>query len=231
MLFTSNLLLSTADIAGISRLDASTLPAQTRMELLVAAIPQHALFDDEYESMEVCKWRGILCDADDNVKQVRFALMFSSFFPKGGTVALQWLPETVTTCTMLNNNLEGECDTALLPRGMMSLNLAINQMSGEFAIGGIPETMESVLISQNHFSGSLRLEDLPERMQRFDAHKNDFCGSLNVANLPESLMRLTLDRDKFAADFSVVRDGIEGLWDNHHSLFDTLRPQPRRPEW
>ena len=212
MPFFQPILLQLADITGVAKFDLNSLDQQARMELFVADIKDtHRFRDLEGDYYDVCKWLSVMCDADKAVKQICFYGVFQPFFPQGGTVNLDVLPETLTNCLLKGNKLEGTCNTAKLPRTLTSLDLSSNKMSGTFDIAGLPPKMCQIIIEDNKFSGVLAIGHLPPETKRFSARFNDFGGALDLSTLPRNLWTLHLDKSKFDADFSLVPEYVEGI--------------------
>ena len=212
------LFLLSIDKPGMSRVDANSLPQQTKMELLIAGITDTSKFREGSDAfLDLDQWIGLQLSEGGEVTRICFACMFSAFFREGGTIHLQWLPHTVTHFTIAKNMLEGTCDTVALPRGIIAFRVSTNKLHGTFDLTSLPDSMQDLMIAENAFSGTLDIRSLPPAMMRFVAHSNSFAGELDLSALPEGLRKLTLDKHRFEADYSLVPEDVEGLHD--HAAF------------
>ena len=201
-IFASAHALICTDIPGLSRLDATSLPQQTLMELLVQDISTDKFKNADGDHLEACKWPAVSCNLAKDVETISFALYCQAFFPDSGTIHLDYIPHTVKTFIVSTNNLEGTCDTWSLPREMTVFLAHSNRLHGSFDLAGLPRDLFALSIAQNRFSGGLSIGDLPPQLTKFNAECNFFSGSLDLEKLPETLSNFTVDRDRFEADFS-----------------------------
>ena len=201
-IFASAHALICTDIPGLSRFDATSLPQQTLMELLVQDIRTDKFQNADGDHLEACAWPEVSCNMAKDVESITFCLHGQAFFPDGGTIHIDFIPQTVETFIVSENNLEGTCDTWRLPREMNSFFAHYNRLHGSFDLAGLPRDLFALSIAQNRFSGGLSIGDLPPQLTYFNAECNFFTGSLDLGKLPETLSRFTVDRDRFEADFS-----------------------------
>uniref|UniRef100_A0A7S4NWC0 Leucine-rich repeat protein n=1 Tax=Paramoeba aestuarina TaxID=180227 RepID=A0A7S4NWC0_9EUKA len=204
-----------ADDTPLARVNIESFDQQTRFELIVADMVGKTAFyqtgTDDFRPLS--DWNGITLDSDGNVSSVKWnpfgklpsgrltlnpaQLANLNHIPKAGSIEIQWLPSSVTTCTIHYLHLSGTVDTSGLPRGLTSLEIRDNRFHGPFDITGLPQAIEHVSIAENSFDGSLLLSALPSRIERFNATSNRFNGSLGLTTLPDTLTELYLPDNAF----------------------------------
>ena len=203
-----------ADSSHLGRLDFSSMSCQAKMEILVAPLKDVDKFQDESGNfIDVEDWPGLTFEKDDTLVYIAWRTVLSKFFPHGGSIDTQWIPSTVESFDIHNNNLEGTIECAFLPPCLEILDCSKNQMSGSFSVGDLPRGMKRVRIEKNRFSGSLEVDALPPTVEYFIASENKFQGTLNFLNVPERTKEIRLADNAFSGsvDFSKLPSSLQYL--------------------
>ena len=116
------------DISPFGRVDASVLPQQALMELLVSGISELRLLLDDNEGLRPCtEWFGLRFDREMNVIEIDWRFGAN---PRSGTIQLSYLPQSMQEVYLYLNGFYGSVDTSALPHGMKCLNINKNFMDG-----------------------------------------------------------------------------------------------------
>ena len=184
----------------LGRVDYSSMSDQMLMETLIGG------FDDgtkrKYQDksgmyLDVCKWSGIKCDADQRVTNISVNSEHSS-----GSLELCYVPSKVKELWINppgKSELTGSVDLTRLPDGMESLCLTSNQLTGEIDLTRLPEGMVSLALNDNQLTGEVDLTRLPEDMLFLHLSENQLSGSLVIRNLPPWIKILDLQVNLFNA--------------------------------
>ena len=234
-----------AEIPGAGRFSVGSVSQQTALEILCANMKDaKQLKDAEGDFRDIELWKGLRFDAKGNVSEIDFEHNFDfDFFASsdeeadaytegtslgpGGSMDLQWIPESVTAFCIAYLEISGSVDTAKLPRKLEEFDISCNVFTGEFRMDGLPETMKGlnvkrnalsgqliladlprgiqmVYVSNNAFTGCVKMEDLPPRIEIFDAEQNQLCGEISLEKLPNLLSTLDLTHNNFKQDVLVA---------------------------
>ena len=191
-----------ADISSIGRVDISSLPEQSLMELLVADIANlQELQNANGTFAEIKNWYDVSFDEEGHVIEIDFepesGFDFHDYdedlpddytIGPGGAIDLCFTPPHVHTIRIPKLKLQGTVDTAALPLNLKRLNIHNNRFSSTFDIAHLPRTMVNIDISHNHFEGTLNVPALPRPVVQFRAGRNDFCGEIDLRGLPSCMM-------------------------------------------
>ena len=186
--------------SSIGRFDPDLLDTQTRMELFIAELPPG--FQDKYRDssgdyIDYYRWDMVSTDETGNVTRV---LLYSML---GGTVALQYLPETVVIVKVhgwKRAPLHGTVEFSELPRGLTTIDVAKNALTGSADLRSLPPTLSSLRAQRNKFSGSLSLEMLPGTLEVLELDHNCFSGDLCLSKLPPKLRIFELSGNALTGD-------------------------------
>ena len=204
------------DTDHLGRFDKHSLTDQVRMELLFGCLVDiKRLQDKEGDFNDACEWPGVQCNEEfavtsmdfDNTDYLRRCMADllgwdannsrELGLSPGGSMDLQWIPETVTDFRVSGLSLEGQVNTQWLPRELRQFTITNNKFHGEFVTSELPEHLETVRLSSNMLSGSLSLHTLPRFLVSFDASSNKFSGTLNLRKLPTFLKILDVNSNCF----------------------------------
>eukprot|EP00009_Paramoeba_aestuarina_P000066 CAMPEP_0201509066 /NCGR_PEP_ID=MMETSP0161_2-20130828/2229_1 /ASSEMBLY_ACC=CAM_ASM_000251 /TAXON_ID=180227 /ORGANISM="Neoparamoeba aestuarina, Strain SoJaBio B1-5/56/2" /LENGTH=191 /DNA_ID=CAMNT_0047903913 /DNA_START=24 /DNA_END=599 /DNA_ORIENTATION=+ len=154
-------LLSAAD-ASIGRIDKSTLPQQTLMELFIGKITQNrkGVCGDSETPWDIGSWFGVDRNASDEVTDITWG-----YFRMGGSVQLEWLPDTVTSVFLNNNRFEGTVCLTSLPVGLLKLSLSYNRFVGTIDVSCLPRGMIGLFLNNNMFEGETDFTQIPESLK------------------------------------------------------------------
>ena len=220
-------LVSTADIPS-ARASKASLSHQTCMELLVDKIVSKDKFiDASDEFLDISKWRKTKVDAAGNVREVQWHRPGSTFFNYGGTIDLQWIPDTVRNFnfrgnflngtfaaeylpaglrhfTASRNMLVGSLEAHLLPEWLVTFNVDENSLTGSVDFTKLPENLREIKLFENKLSGHADLSHLPEELTDIDIRNNAFEGTVDVLSLPKTLVNILLSRNRFSGSLRLV---------------------------
>ena len=160
---------------GIGRVDRSTLPQQTLMELFIFGLNEpEKICGNREDPVDVCDWTGVRCNAGGEVKH----FWWTNKYEDGtGTVGFEFLP-----CSM------------------KSLQMWNNALSGTIQLGDLAGKMEIVYLFDNQMTGSLDLDRLPAAVRELDLSRNEFTGDISLENLPKCLEYLLLSNNQMSAN-------------------------------
>ena len=213
------LLKDTADM--LSRADILNMSDQTLMELFVDGIYQRYAFQDtEGEYEDISTWKFLQFNSQGQVVGIDF-----DFFD--GSLALQFLPRTVTYFRVRRAKVDIHIDAAGLPRDMetfivygtnkasgtidfcsfppalRTLNLSLNRLSGSAEFRSLPARLESLEIYSNKFSGEISLESLPKSLENLNIRSNEFQGPVCLKSLPQALRDLNVSHCAFSGSLDL----------------------------
>ena len=181
--------------SNLSRVDITSLPHQTLMELLIQDIEQehNYAFQDEHGAFyDICEWEGVECDCEGNVTEIQWSEIQSET-----TIELKWLPQTTQSFELIECMLCGTLNCASLPSQMHRLTIFIGAFEGSVSLPDLPDGMQHLELHCDCFFGSLDFVGLPKNLQYIGVSLNDFEGTVNFTSLPESLRKMFLDSNKF----------------------------------
>ena len=200
---------------------------------------------------DVCNWRGVTCNADGIVTKFQLCLydlpVSDSFFHRigddiggdafitesltdreemyqGGSIAMEFLPDSVrvfklkllaakgTLETMKlphslerfivdGNRLHGTVDFCTLPKGLTEFVLSGNEFLGSCDFSLLPESLATLDLSRNRFEGSVKLDALPESLVMLCLDVNYLSGSVLITKLPPSIEQINISNNQFCGEF------------------------------
>jgi len=240
----------TADTSSIlGRLDYHSLSQQTLMELLIDSIQNADVLRGPRDApKDISQWSGVKLNAAGEVTDIEWRISLK------GSIALEWLPSTVSSFCIHLNKLEGTVDLSRLPEVMIDLNLtansfsgtvpftqlpqslenfyaALNAFCGSLDLTALPKSLQGLSVGNNRFEGTICLTELPPRMEALWVKKNRLHGTLDLTKLPATLNVLHLHDNAFhgETDFTNLPQRLEELDLSHTDLSGTLWvPRPRR---
>ena len=169
------------------------------------------------QRVSVCKWLGVTCDMDQNVRRIEWI----SFDLLG---SLQWgsLPNTLVACNLFDNKLGGFVVLGFLPPNLLSFTLTSNAFVGEISLTHLPSKLETIRMTDNQFVGSVDLTNLPSGLKHLYLNKNKFSGTVDLSHLPD-LKYLYLSSNRFTGPLSLrhLSESLEFV-SFHHNYFSGL---------
>ena len=221
--------LSAADEA-IGRCDKASLPQQALFELVVEKMKMCGRFStDEGEFQNVCSWEMTDCNENGDVTHVQW--FYGGYFWPGGTIELQYLPDTVEIVTLNHTDLEGSIPD-YLPSALKTITLSRNEFYGAVNLCDLPGNLENMYLKHNQLSGGLVLTNLPPTLQELDLSENQFSGEVDLTKLSPALKMLTLEDNALfgSVDVTVLPESMVSLnlGKNSFSGSVLLRSIPQR---
>ncbi|KNH08045.1 leucine-rich repeat protein [Perkinsela sp. CCAP 1560/4] len=191
----------------LGRLEYSVMSQQALMELLIAGIEKiDDICGSRDEPTDLCEWPGVKYrKRRDEVVEVAW-----SSLRLGGSLDMQWLPQTVVHFCASYNGLIGSSDLEKLPHGLKNFNLGVNNLSGTVRLHAVPKSLVRLNLKCNKLSGSVDLSGLPIGLKHVILYRNELCGSLDLTSLPPQIATLSLDANKFtgSVDFGSLPDSL-----------------------
>ena len=190
------LYLYTADDHSLGKIDYSLMPPQAKLEIVVDGLRCVDVFKDcDGSFLDFNEWNGIFTDRKGMPTRIDWEAI--AIHQEGGTIQLDWLPETIQEFLCSLNGVRGTVTTKMLPLELQVFDVHTNALSGKFAIEDSPRGLTSIIINDNEFEGSLTLLSLPPKLEHLCASANKFSGSLDLGSLPQTLETLFLDDNAF----------------------------------
>ena len=195
--FTAKMLLGIilAHDGGLGRFDRACIPQQALMELLVENVQRTRERRKKRAAEDACAWKGVDCDADANVVSIEFSDSF-----KGGSVDVQYIPQSVKKFVAFGNNFKGSLDLRTLPKSLEVFDMSLNELSGELVLDVPQHRLQEIDLSQNNFHGSLRFDALPDTLIELRLSENLLSGSIDLASLPVSIEGLSLEGNALSGE-------------------------------
>ena len=179
---------------SLGRVDYSLLSDQTLMEMLYGGFDEETkrkFQDKEGMFLDVCKWVGVKCDANERVVEIKHQGRIR------GSLQLSRLPSEVTCINISRNDLEGSIDLSNLPPNIEQIHLERNHLTGSVDLTKLPENVGILNLTKNCLSGSLELAQLPRSMRFLFIFDNQFSGSFIATNLPKTLCGIFATDNQF----------------------------------
>ena len=207
-------------IDGLGRLEPSSLPEQTLMELLVENLSKRGkrkFQTSDGAFRDIREWPDVQLNPSGKVVHIRLwhisangdlslrhiprqvTLFSSSSNGWTGTAEFADLPPAMERLELDDNKLHGTIETAQLPSTLSTCNLRGNKISGTVNLRTLPENMRDLRLSQNQLVGTVDLTKLG-CMTILDLSSNQLTGSLDVSNLPLCMRQLLLSNNQFAGE-------------------------------
>ena len=199
----------TADESSLLRVNKSNFPQSIQMELLVQGLNDRNLFCDEDGSfLEVESWAEVEVK-ESCIESIDWSTFIGAFFPGGGTIALDWIPDTVRVFEVWTNALEGTLNTRLLPNALRYFDVSENKLSGKVELHQLPPNVTYFDICRNMFSGEVCLKRFPKNLDFLDMAHNMFSGSVSLLHFPPNLKFIRMHDNRFHGDV-YVDDTVKG---------------------
>ena len=210
----------------LGRVSLAHLSNQSRMELLVEGFTETSkakLRRSGGDFFDICDWKEVDCDASGEIQSISF------FSYARGSIALDFIPPTVTSFTAEGKRFTGTLDTRLLPPELTKLNLKSNALEGTVDMGSLPAALRTIALKSNNFSGNVDLTALPVTLHTIDLSENGFFGSVALDKLPSGLKDLYLYENQFDGEvfLDALPDSLRFLnieLNHFYGTFSLLRP-------
>ena len=207
------LLLTSADISSLGRIQKESLSTQTLMELLVSDLrSMSVLKDPSGDFLPYTRWGGVQTDCKGNVATINLSLLRSTrqtedcikSTGKAHTIDLKWIPEGTRAFRAYREMLEGPIETEVLPESLITFCVPHNHFKSKFCTANLPKALQSINIDDNRLHGSLDLVSLPKSLITFLAAKNFFSGSIDLSALPTHLNKLDVAKNQLSGRLSLL---------------------------
>ena len=193
----------TAD-RDVARPHADMFDQQTKMEILLSDLLHDATLrfrsSDSSDFKPVCEWDGVTCDAHGEVTYVDW---YGTGID-GGSMCLDYLPESITQINITRCNLEGTITAAKLPHSIKSFFVRRNRLRGTIAFAELPMNMQRLHLSNNEFSGTIDFEHLPGALEYLSINHNAFSGSAALTRLPQGIRLIDCSFNKLSGQLNLV---------------------------
>jgi len=189
---TSFILLCSADIQPVGRVDYSLLSDQSLLELFIANVDTRNSFrNTEGDYLDIHDWDGVTL-RDDNV----FAI---DFFRRFG---------------------EGTLNFEAIPTTARKVSIRVASCTGTVPWEKLSDEIRYWSLFDSPFEGTVDLTVLPRQLITFEVVMTNFSGTLDFGQLPQGLVMLQLSRNKFTgrADLRPIQKPICGITDAHYDL-------------
>ena len=195
--------------SSLRRLDYAAVSQMALLELFIEGIDNKERIGGYVEYPDnISEWEGLTFNDTNEVTEIDWE---SHGFE--GSLALKWLPFSVTELLLFQNTLSGSIDLASLPDKMEELDLSCNSFTGEIDLCFLPDSLIILDLSNNMLSGTVDLEDLPKSLMKLYLYQNAFTGNINLTSLPDDMEELSLSQNDFSGeiDFSSLSDKLARL--------------------
>uniref|UniRef100_A0A7S4PKJ8 Leucine-rich repeat protein n=1 Tax=Paramoeba aestuarina TaxID=180227 RepID=A0A7S4PKJ8_9EUKA len=190
---------------SIGKFDLSILPHQNLMEFFIAPLADAERIcgyintdsPSNFIYLNIDTWNGVVCNSADKVIKIEWIRVLK----KGGPIAVQYLPESVTVFTAIDDHLEGTLDVKHLPNSLEVLNLSRNLLSGTLALECLPRIIRDVFLFDNNFEGTIDFAVLPGSLEKLNLRSNALTGTIRLTALPRRVKLLNLSMNQFHGDF------------------------------
>ena len=201
------LFLAVAVDPALGKIDKSSLPTQTLMEIFIEGIENKEIIcGSTEEPTDVDEWEGFkYSDEHPNEDTEKpFSINWNEL-DLVGSIDLQWLPSTVSSLQAARNKLGCFLNLTTLPDSIQRLNLSNNVFSGEIDLCHLLADLKELNLTRNQLSGSLHLENLPQSMQSLYVHVNRFSGTVCLRHLPLNLIEVSLASNNLSGPLDLTR--------------------------
>ena len=190
--------------ASLGRVDYELLPQQSLLEMTVSDINDISMFcDHDGYFFECTRWVGVSCDLDENVRNIKWSNLHNSFFAEGGTVHVEWLPQTLQTFDIFMNHLYGSVDLTRLPASMRLFVVTANRLEGAADLTALPRELQYLYLARNSFSGGVRVANLPDSLIEIDIAENALSGAVDLTALSAGIRKINLSSNKLSGSLLV----------------------------
>ncbi|KNH04555.1 leucine-rich repeat protein [Perkinsela sp. CCAP 1560/4] len=166
---------------GIGRVDRSTIPQQTLMELFVFGLNDpEKICGNREDPNDVCEWEGVKCNVDGEVEN--FEWVFNQA-DGTGTIGFEFLPCSMKTLHMFMNALSGTIQLPDRPGKIEAVNLDVNQLTGSLNLDRLPAAVRSLYLYINKFTGEISLGNLPQGLEILALEDNELTANPTKGHL------------------------------------------------
>ena len=221
-MFSSFLHLSASDFCG--RFDASLLCPQAQMELLVTGFSDVSTFQDENADFrDISEWPGVTHSPEGQITSIKWNFdvgeartnwEYKQPVKEGGTIALSFIPASVTHFVSSSLKMLGTLETSLLPDALIHFDVSDNTLSGTFDMTKLPLELVQLFVNANALTGEIKLSALPPKLERIDISANSFEESLDFSAVVPPLMFFYAEKNRFRGglDLSKRPHSLTRIW-------------------
>ena len=195
-----------ADACG--RFDTTSLPLQTKMELLVSDFTDSQAFQEkDGEFRDIATWPGLTFTEGGAISEINWefdvfeAIMDDNYRPDinvGGSIDFRFLPDGVETVEIISFELSGTVTTSLLPDTIHFFDINDNRLAGEFDATRLPPAIIHLSVHRNDFEGEFRIDALPDTLERLDISENRFSGGLDLTQITAPIVYFYAEKNNFS---------------------------------
>mmetsp|Transcript_22827 Transcript_22827/g.31320 ORF Transcript_22827/g.31320 Transcript_22827/m.31320 type:complete len:197 (+) Transcript_22827:53-643(+) len=177
-LFTAD---STRSAARPSKVRGAALPQEYELSVLIQEI--EITSPTWSTATSACEWDGVQCDSLSKVTDLIWHRRRLA-----GKLKWDYLPRTLETIYVQENELSGGVNLCGLPFGILLLHAAKNRFSGQLDFSSLPPNIKRLYLNDNLFSGEIKFDSLPKDMIMLYLQDNaQLSGKIERANLPRLL--------------------------------------------
>ena len=174
-----------------SKVSATNLPQEYQLARLVADVNNlHKSWSTETPA---CEWHGVECNEDEEVIYITWEVAHMS-----GSLRFMYLPRTLESFLVYNNNLSGSVPLDQLPSGLEELSLSHNRFEGGIDLTLLPPVTKELYLGRNHFTGSVCLSNLPVSLTGLYIQDNQLTESIDLTSLPRNMVMMNVARNRFS---------------------------------
>ena len=181
-----------------------TLATTQRLGKARVSLPQEEILSEFVHDIEnpaaswnrntpACKWNDVQCSQNGDIRSI-----VMGFRGLRGSLRWKYLPSTLSTLQVSNNELSGPVSVEYFPSQLEWVDIHMNHFMGGINLSEIPGSLQAMVLSQNELEGALDLSSLNPGFVSLVAHSNFFFGQLNFCEFPSSMDRLNLAINLFS---------------------------------
>mmetsp|Transcript_34334 Transcript_34334/g.53605 ORF Transcript_34334/g.53605 Transcript_34334/m.53605 type:complete len:219 (-) Transcript_34334:24-680(-) len=198
--------------SSLARLDYASLSQECLMEMVVDGFDTKIrIWGSTEHPADLSQWTGVTLNENGEVVSIHWIALDVS-----GSLALEWLPTTVTVTETAMTDLSGTLELTKLPEVLVTLFLSTNKFIGSIDLTRLPNTLELLNVGKNDLSGTLDLRSLPPRLRQLTLSSNFFRGETDFSQLPVSLIQIDCSTTSLSG--TIVRQGNLKFVDTFLSL-------------
>eukprot|EP00009_Paramoeba_aestuarina_P010833 CAMPEP_0201523784 /NCGR_PEP_ID=MMETSP0161_2-20130828/20922_1 /ASSEMBLY_ACC=CAM_ASM_000251 /TAXON_ID=180227 /ORGANISM="Neoparamoeba aestuarina, Strain SoJaBio B1-5/56/2" /LENGTH=166 /DNA_ID=CAMNT_0047922993 /DNA_START=120 /DNA_END=620 /DNA_ORIENTATION=+ len=144
------------------------------MELLIEkTTKKRVACRDDDTPWELHEWWGLVMHKKTGVRKIAW-----SCFRMGGSIQLEWLPNTVVEAFFNDNSFEGTVTLLGLPESLQCLSVSHNNLSGTVDLMNLPENLREISLQKNSFEGDTDFSQLPASLKYIDVSDTKLEGKI-----------------------------------------------------
>ena len=200
-----------------SKVRAVNVPQEMDLERLISGL--HSRHESWSSDISACKWKGIKCNSEEKVTEIRWNRQKLS-----GSMKFAYLPMSIVELNIERNSISGEllpCDLFPLVN-LSAFYLGVNKFTGNPDLTRLPKLSDAVWMERNELSGDICLTQLPVDLVHLDVSDNFLTGKLDLGALPRTLESLYLSGNEFEGmvDLSLLPENLDALALDNNALLE-----------